>query len=145
MRRRPLILSHPHRALASPPSFADRIAQACPSLSVAQLAGRALAQAQIAAACRDNPEIGRNLSTVNPLVLECNDGCLNDIQSMAPGCEHDQAALACAGPDFAQGSVGAGRGMSTLGVKGGIVLAVSTAHPVSHDPREPMPAATASV
>ena len=80
----------------------------------------AIAQAQIAAACRDNPGIGRSGPTVNPLVFECNDGFLNDIQAMALGREHYQSALAAAAPEFAQGSVGAGRGMSMFSVKGGI-------------------------
>jgi hypothetical protein len=43
----------------------------------------ALAQAQIRAAIAENPEIGRAWPTVNPLVFECNDGYLNDIQAMA--------------------------------------------------------------
>ena len=30
-----------------------------------------------------DPEIGRQTATVNPVVLECNDGYLNDIQAMA--------------------------------------------------------------
>lgn len=80
----------------------------------------AIAQAQIASACRSNPQIGRDTHTVNPLVLECNDGWLNDIQAMAVGAEHYDAALAAASAEFAQGSVGAGRGMSMFGVKGGI-------------------------
>ena len=33
-------------------------------------------------ALRTNPDIGRETSTVNPLVLECNDGFLNDIQAL---------------------------------------------------------------
>jgi D-aminopeptidase len=80
----------------------------------------AIAQAQIAGACRANPEIGRGTTTVNPLVLECNDGYLNDIQAMSVGAGHYEAALATAEAQFAQGSVGAGRGMSMFGVKGGI-------------------------
>nr|WP_316638357.1 P1 family peptidase [uncultured Roseateles sp.] len=66
------------------------------------------------------PEIGRSLPTVNPLVFECNDGYLNDAQAFAVHETHLQQALAAAGSAFAQGSVGAGRGMSAFGVKGGI-------------------------
>jgi len=66
------------------------------------------------------PEIARSLPTVNPLVFECNDGYLNDAQAFAVQETHLQQALAAAGRDFAQGSVGAGRGMSAFGVKGGI-------------------------
>ncbi|UIF84850.1 P1 family peptidase [Cupriavidus sp. UYPR2.512] len=80
----------------------------------------AVAQAQIRAAVAANPEIGRALPTVNPLVFECNDGYLNDIQRMAVEGSHYEAALAAAGHDVAQGAVGAGRGMSAFGVKGGI-------------------------
>ncbi len=80
----------------------------------------AVAQAQIRAAVAANPDIGRALPTVNPLVFECNDGYLNDIQRMAVAGQHYDAALADAGPQFAQGAVGAGRGMSAFGVKGGI-------------------------
>ena len=80
----------------------------------------ALAQAQIKAAIAANPETGRSLSTVNPLVFECNDGHLNNIQSLAVGEEHYRAACSAAGPEVAEGSVGAGRGMSCFGLKGGI-------------------------
>ena len=79
-----------------------------------------VAQAQIRAAIAENAEIGRGWPTVNPLVFECNDGYLNDIQAMAVR-EADYAeALAAAGAEVAQGAVGAGRGMSSFGVKGGI-------------------------
>lgn len=80
----------------------------------------ALAQAQIGAAIAENPEIGRKWPTVNPLVFECNDGFLNDIQAMAVQSRHYDAALAAAGAEVAQGAVGAGRGMSSFGAKGGI-------------------------
>lgn len=80
----------------------------------------ALAQAQIRAAIAANPQIGRGWPTVNPLVFECNDGYLNDIQAMAVTDAHYAQALADAGADVAQGAVGAGRGMSSFGVKGGI-------------------------
>jgi len=79
-----------------------------------------VAQAQIRACVADNPETGRSLPTVNPLVLECNDGFLNDAQRMAVREDHYHAALAVAGADFAQGAVGAGRGMSSFQFKGGI-------------------------
>jgi D-aminopeptidase len=80
----------------------------------------AVMQAQIRACVAANPEAGRALPTVNPLVFECNDGYLNDIQRMVVTPEHYDAALAACGVDFAQGSVGAGRGMSCFGLKGGI-------------------------
>ncbi|KAA5923748.1 MULTISPECIES: P1 family peptidase [Pantoea] len=71
-------------------------------------------------AIRRNPELGRTLPTVNPLVLECNDGWLNDIQALAISEAMAQAALQTASADFARGSVGAGRGMSCFSLKGGI-------------------------
>ena len=67
-----------------------------------------------------NPELGRTLPTVNPLVLECNDGWLNDIQALAITEAMAQEALQTASADFARGSVGAGRGMSCFSLKGGI-------------------------
>ena len=79
-----------------------------------------VAQAQIRDCIAAHPECGRGLPTVNPLVLECNDGFLNDIQRMAVTQQHYQQALAAAGPDFACGAVGAGRGMSCFELKGGI-------------------------
>ncbi|MGO4282116.1 D-aminopeptidase [Cupriavidus sp. OV038] len=79
-----------------------------------------VAQAQIRAAIAENPEIGRGWPTVNPLVFECNDGYLNDIQAMAVQEADYAGALATAGAEVAQGAVGAGRGMSSFGVKGGI-------------------------
>ncbi|HTJ98904.1 MAG TPA: P1 family peptidase [Bordetella sp.] len=85
-----------------------------------------VANAQIHQAVAANPEIGRTLPTVNPLVFECNDGYLNDIQAMAVTeadymAAHAEAdANANAGLQCAQGAVGAGRGMSCFGFKGGI-------------------------
>ncbi|OQB25532.1 MAG: Peptidase family S58 [Firmicutes bacterium ADurb.Bin182] len=67
-----------------------------------------------------NPDIGLTTGTVNPVVLECNDGFLNDIRSMPVGEEHVRIALETASVQFALGSVGAGMGMSCYGLKGGI-------------------------
>ncbi|CAK8737542.1 Beta-peptidyl aminopeptidase BapA [Sodalis praecaptivus] len=66
-----------------------------------------------------NPELGRTLPTVNPLALECNDGWLNDIQALAVTEEVARQALSQASEQIARGSVGAGRGMSCFGLKGG--------------------------
>jgi len=67
-----------------------------------------------------NPDIGRETSTVNPVVLECNDGYLNDIQAMTVSADDYAAACRNAKTEFEQGSVGAGCGMSTFGFKGGV-------------------------
>lgn len=79
-----------------------------------------VANAQIRAAVAANPGIGRGMATVNPLVFECNDGYLNDIQALAVQESHYAEALATAAKQFEQGAVGAGRGMSCFSFKGGI-------------------------
>ncbi len=79
-----------------------------------------VAQAQIQQAIAAHPEIGRSLPTVNPLVFECNDGYLNDIQAFAVLPEHYLQAHALASQAVEQGCIGAGRGMSCFGLKGGI-------------------------
>ncbi len=78
------------------------------------------ANALIRRAVALDPEIGRQTSTVNPVVLECNDGYLNDIQAMAVTEAHAEAAIEAASEEFAVGAVGAGTGMSCFGLKGGI-------------------------
>ena len=60
------------------------------------------------------------LTSFNPIVCECNDAYLNDIQNRAVRQEHVFQALADARPDFAEGDVGAGKGMSCHQLKGGI-------------------------
>ncbi|VVD91705.1 Beta-peptidyl aminopeptidase BapA [Pandoraea iniqua] len=75
---------------------------------------------QLRAAIEANPTIGRGAPSLNPTVLECNDGYLNDMQAFAVTEDHYAQALASASVDFAQGAVGAGRGMSSFGLKGGI-------------------------
>lgn len=71
-----------------------------------------------------HPDLGRP-RTVNPVVLECNDGRLHDLRSLAVRPEHVVAAVRAArletdGHAVAQGSVGAGHGMVAFGAKGGI-------------------------
>lgn len=76
--------------------------------------------ALIRRAVAENPDIGRATSTVNAVVCECNDGGLSDIQAMGVTEADAQAALDAAGFDMAEGSVGAGTGMTCFGFKGGI-------------------------
>lgn len=77
--------------------------------------------ALVARALAANPDIGRETGTVNPIVLECNDGYLSDIRARALTQEHAFAALdAVASGPVAEGAVGAGTGMSAFGFKGGI-------------------------
>ncbi len=79
------------------------------------------ADALISQMIEQNPGIGIRTGTINPVVGECNDGYLNDIQGRHVGEDHVRAALAAAttGP-VAQGAVGAGTGMVCFGFKGGI-------------------------
>jgi D-aminopeptidase len=79
------------------------------------------AEALIKRAIAANPEIGRETSTVNPVVCECNDGSINDIQAMAVTQQDAEAALdAARDGSVEQGSVGAGAGMTSFGFKAGI-------------------------
>jgi D-aminopeptidase len=79
-----------------------------------------MATAMIRHAIAANPSIGRRSATLNPVVAECNDGWLNDLQAFAIHERHYAMAFDAATADFAQGSVGAGRGMSCFELKGGI-------------------------
>lgn len=78
------------------------------------------ADALIRRAIRDNPDIGRETSTVNPVVCECNDGYLSDIQALAVTAADAEAAIAAAEAPVRRGSLGAGTGMSAFGFKGGV-------------------------
>jgi len=80
----------------------------------------AVATAQIRAAIAEEPGIARTTTSVNPLVFECSDAYLSDMQALAVDDTHYRAALADARADFARGSIGAGRGMTSFGLKGGI-------------------------
>lgn len=60
------------------------------------------------------------LTSVNPIVCECNDAGLNDIQDRALGAEHLRAAIADARADFAEGDIGCGKGTVCHSLKGGV-------------------------
>lgn len=77
--------------------------------------------ALVAYGIRENPDIGISTSTINPVVGECSDSFLNDMQGRHVREEHVLAAIdsAASGP-VAEGAVGAGTGMSAFGFKGGI-------------------------
>lgn len=67
------------------------------------------------------PEIGITDDTLTPVVAECDDGRLNDIQGRHVSEEDVMAALdGAAGGPVAEGNVGAGTGMVSYGFKGGI-------------------------
>lgn len=63
---------------------------------------------------------GIALTSVNPVVCECNDSRMSAIVRRPVGEEEVFAAIASASADFAQGAVGAGRGTTCYGMKGGI-------------------------
>ena len=69
---------------------------------------------------KDNPDIGITTSTVNSLILECNDGSINQIQNRVLDETNLLESINSAKKDFEQGSVGAGTGMKCHGFKGGI-------------------------
>lgn len=67
-----------------------------------------------------NSDICETTGSVNPVVCECNDSGLNDIRGLHVTEENVRAALSDCRADFAEGAVGAGRGMRCHGLKGGI-------------------------
>ncbi len=70
--------------------------------------------------CRSAEENGYAIRSVNPVVCECNDASLNDIRHRAVGQKEVFTAIESASEDFAQGDVGAGKGMTCHDLKGGI-------------------------
>ena len=48
----------------------------------------------------ENPELGLSLGTVNPIVLECNDGKLNNIRKIAVTFEDVKEAITSANTNF---------------------------------------------
>ena len=80
------------------------------------LNGYRVADALVSLWAEENPEA----ISVNPVVMECNDGYLNDNKKRAVREEHVIGAVKSASLDFEEGSVGAGTGMSAFEFKGGI-------------------------
>ncbi len=64
--------------------------------------------------------------SVNPLVLECNDGWLSAIQARPITETHALAALDAASPEVEEGCVGAGTGMVAYELKSGVGTASCT-------------------
>lgn len=76
-----------------------------------------VADALITYTLQHNPDV----TSVNPLVGECNDSFLNDIQARAVTAEHVFSAIETASSGrVAEGNVGAGTGTGCYGFKGGI-------------------------
>ena len=67
--------------------------------------------------CSDD---GLRLTSVNPVVCECNDSRISDIAKRPVGEKEVFAAIEAASEEFAEGAVGAGRGTICYGMKGGI-------------------------
>lgn len=61
-----------------------------------------------------------DLTSVNPVVMECNDSTLNDIRAFHLDGDMVREALDQTTTVFAEGAVGAGRGMICHGLSGGI-------------------------
>lgn len=70
--------------------------------------------------CAQGEKNGYAVRSVNPVVCECNDASLNDIRHRTVGQAEVFAAMESATADFAQGDVGAGKGMTCHDLKGGI-------------------------
>jgi D-aminopeptidase len=80
----------------------------------------ACANALIRRTMEANPEMGRRIANVNPVVCECDDGYLSDIQAMLVTATDAFLAVEAASGEVEVGAVGAGAGMSCFGFKGGI-------------------------
>ena len=63
---------------------------------------------------------GIRLTSVNPVVGECNDSRISRIEKRPVGEKEVRAAIQTASEDFREGAVGAGRGTICYGMKGGI-------------------------
>lgn len=63
---------------------------------------------------------GYAIQSVNPVVCECNDASLNDIRNRAVTQNEVFTAIESASAAFLEGDVGAGKGMTCHGLKGGI-------------------------
>ena len=72
----------------------------------------------------ENADIATSTGSANVVAMECNDGYLSAMRRRAVTRDHVLGAIATArssgGAPFERGAVGAGRGMSCYGLKGGI-------------------------
>jgi D-aminopeptidase len=83
------------------------------------------AEALITWTLRQHPEA----RSINPVVLECNDGFLSRIESRPVTEEDALAAIGSASEEVVEGCVGAGAGMVAFGLKSGIGTASRLAGP----------------
>ena len=70
--------------------------------------------------CRQAEKNGYAITSVNPVICECNDASLNDIRHRAVEEADVFAAIEAADSVFEEGDVGAGKGMTCHDLKGGI-------------------------
>lgn len=98
-----------------------------PLLLTNTLAVFACAEALVIWTLRRHPEA----RSVNPVVLECNDGKLSAIELLPVKREHALQALEEAKEEFPEGCVGAGTGMVAFGYKSGIGTASRLVEPYS--------------
>lgn len=70
--------------------------------------------------CQQAEKRGYAITSVNPIVCECNDASLNDIRHRAVEEAHVFDAIETASASFPEGDVGAGKGMTCHDLKGGI-------------------------
>lgn len=70
--------------------------------------------------CQQAEKNDYSIRSVNPVVAECNDASLNDIRHRAIGQDAVFSAIEATCSEFAQGDVGAGKGMTCHDLKGGI-------------------------
>ncbi|WP_282801430.1 DmpA family aminopeptidase [Secundilactobacillus kimchicus] len=73
-----------------------------------------------------NPAIGDSTCTVNPVVMECNDGEINDIRDRIISEQDVLTALNTTTETVEEGAVGAGTGMCCYDLKGGVGSASRT-------------------
>lgn len=69
---------------------------------------------------KKNLEENVEMKTFNPVVCECNDSKNNKIYEININSKHIEKAISSAEVDFEEGAIGAGRGMTAHGLKGGI-------------------------
>lgn len=91
-----------------------------PILLTNTLSAGSVAEGLVDYMVKQSPEIGVSTSTVNPIVMECNDGTINDIQKRILNTNHVYQVISNASADFIEGDIGAGCGMKCHGFKGGI-------------------------
>lgn len=69
---------------------------------------------------KETKKLGINITTLNPVVGECNDYYLNNIQNRCLESADVTKAIMGASKNFEEGDVGAGKGTVCCGLKGGI-------------------------